>query len=153
MRGQTCQLADGAPVQVPQFRHGPEQHRRQRLPDAGNAPQPLRAHAQGSILGDDLPQLLLDGGDLLFEEGDMALCAGQAWAGELPGLVDLARPGLDELVAAGDEVAHGLLRERRRRLGLDVVEVDELSDDSGVDAVRLGQGCRWSGRGSERCGG
>ena len=69
----------------------------------------------------------------------MALGAGQACAGEVPGLVLLPRLVPHELVAAGNQITHGLLRERRRRFGLDVVEVDELSDDSGVDAVRLGQ--------------
>ena len=69
----------------------------------------------------------------------MALCAGQAYAGELPSLVEFARPRLDELVAAGDEVAHGLLGERRRGLRLDIVARGELGDNGSVDAVGLGQ--------------
>ena len=44
-----------------------------------------------------------------------------------------------ELVAAGDQVACHLLGGRGRRLRAYLVDVGEPCDDSGVDAVRLGQ--------------
>ena len=77
--------------------------------------------------------------DLPLQEGEMAFRAGQACAGELPGLVLLPRLVPHQLVAAGDQVAHGLLGERRRRLRVYLVDVGEPCDDGSVDAIGLGQ--------------